>query len=175
LDIQNIVWAEGVRVPAAATAQKLIKTGFVVLTDDMDKVHDLVDQVDFLRLRFEEDYYEATKTLGRVDTTLGPLRSTTATETRAVTVAIPSGTGRRSIERSARFGSPVRRANVALNGFKLDYTNSDHHINIVEVDTDIVAIDGYTVRFRVECNYADRNFDDPYSGYVTALVIAEVG
>ena len=62
-----------------------------------------------------------------------------------------------------------------MNGFKLDYVNSDHPSNVVEVDTDVVSISGNTVTFRVECNYADQNFDDPYSGYVTALVIAEVG
>jgi hypothetical protein len=61
-----------------------------------------------------------------------------------------------------------------LNGFQLDYVNSDHHINILEADTDIVSVSGNTVNFRVECNYADRNFDDPYKGYVTASVIADV-
>lgn len=74
LNIQNIKWAEGPRNPSVSTSQKLIKNAFVVLTGDMDKVHDLVDEVDFLRLRFEEDYYEATKNLGRVDTTLGPVK-----------------------------------------------------------------------------------------------------
>ena len=97
-----------------------------------------------------------------------------ATEFRTVSIGIPSGTGRRSIEGRARFGSAVRRAGVALNGFRLDYANTDKHINVVEADTDIVSISGNTVTFRVECNYADRNFDDPYSGYVTALVVAEV-
>ena len=141
----------------------------------MEKVHDLVDQIDSLRLRFEEDFYEATKNLGRVDTTLGPLRGTTTTDFRTVSIRIPPGTGRRSIEGTASFGSTVRRASVALNGFKLDYVNSDHKINIVEADTDIVSISGNRVTFRVECNYADKNFDDSYQGYVTALVIAEVG
>ena len=126
-------------------------------------------------LRFEDDFYYATKNLGRVDTTLGPVKSTTVTDFRSVGVTIPSGTGRRSIEGAATFGGPVRRASVALNGFKLDYVNSDHHINIVEADTDVVSISGNKVTFRVECNYADKNFDDAYRGYVTALVIAEVG
>ncbi len=97
-----------------------------------------------------------------------------AIEFRTSSVAIPSGTGRRSINGSATFGSSVRRANVALNGFKLDYANSDHHINVVEADTDIVSVSGNTVNFRVECSYADKNFDDAYSGYITALVVAEV-
>ena len=74
LAVQNIIWAEGPRNPGVATSQKLIKNSFVVLTKDLTTVHDLVDRVDSLRLSFEDDYYEATKTLGRVDTTIGPLR-----------------------------------------------------------------------------------------------------
>ncbi|MCZ6641197.1 MAG: hypothetical protein O7F71_06450 [Gammaproteobacteria bacterium] len=95
-------------------------------------------------------------------------------EFRTSTVTIPNGTGRRSIAGSASFDSPIIKANVAINGFKLDYASADHHINVIEADTDIVSIDGGTVNFRVECNYADKNSDDPYSGYITALVIAEV-
>ncbi len=97
-----------------------------------------------------------------------------AIEFRTSSVTIPKGKGRRKIEGSATFSSPVKRASVAMNGFKLDYASSDHHINIVEADTDLASISGSTVKFRVECNYADKNFDDAYSGYVTALVIAEV-
>ncbi len=175
MNIQNIEWAEGTRVPSAADSPKTIKTAFCVLTGDMDNVHDLVDRVDELRLQFEQDYYEATKTLGRVDTTLGPVRAQTETQFRTVTVPIPSGTGKRTLERTVTFNGPVRRAGVALNGFKFDYTSSDHHINVIEADTDLVSVDGFNVKIRVECQYADKNFDDPYSGYVTALVIADVG
>ncbi len=74
LTTQNIIWAEGPRNPSVSTSQKLIKNGFVVLTKNLAEAHDLVEQVDRLRLRFEEDYFEATKGLGRVDTTIGPLR-----------------------------------------------------------------------------------------------------
>ncbi len=97
-----------------------------------------------------------------------------AIEFRTSSVSIPNGTGRRSITGNATFGRPVVKASVAMNGFKLDFASSDHHINIVEADTDIVSISGNTVNFRVECNYADKNSDAPYTGYVTALVIAEV-
>lgn len=90
------------------------------------------------------------------------------------TIQIPNGTGRRSIDDSVTFNSRVRRADVALNGFKLDFTNSDHHINVVEVDTDRVSVSENEVHYRVECNYADKNFDDSYSGNVEVLVIAEV-
>lgn len=71
---QNIVWAEGNRDPSYADSKKLFKHAFVVLTGDMDEVHDLADRVDFHRLRYEDDFHEATKTLGQVDTTLGPVR-----------------------------------------------------------------------------------------------------
>jgi hypothetical protein len=89
-------------------------------------------------------------------------------------ITVPSGTGPRSINGSVTFNSTVHSAGVALNGFKLDYVNADHHINFVEADTDILGVDGNTVNFRVECNYADRNFDDPYQGYITVMVVADV-
>jgi hypothetical protein len=89
-------------------------------------------------------------------------------------ITIPSGTGRRTIPGSATFDSRVIRAGVALKGFNLDYISDDHHSNVVEADTDIVSISGNTVTFQVECNYADKNFDDPFQGYVNVLVIAEV-
>ena len=95
-------------------------------------------------------------------------------EFRTQQVAIPSGTGRRSINDSVTFGSDVLRAGIAVNGFKLDYVNSDHHINIVEIDTDVISSVGRTVNFRVECDYADKNLDDSYRGEVVALIIAEV-
>ncbi len=95
-------------------------------------------------------------------------------EFRTVPITIPQGTGRRSIEGAAVFGSRVLRAGVALNGFSLDFVAPDRPFNVIEADTDLLSIEQNTVRFRVECQLADRNFDDPYSGYVTALVTAEV-
>lgn len=92
------------------------------------------------------------------------------------TITVPKGTGRQTIEGHATFNSTVRSAGVALNGFKLDFDGSDpdHHINLLEADTDIVGASGNTVTFKVECHYADRNFDDPYKGYITAMVVADV-
>ncbi len=90
-------------------------------------------------------------------------------------VNIPPGSGRRTISGSVNFTSDVIRAGVALNGFALDFAESgDRHINVVEVDTDVTTILGTTVSFDVECQYADRNFDDPYQGSVSVLVVAEV-
>jgi hypothetical protein len=103
-----------------------------------------------------------------------PRRMHMPVDFRTRSVSIPSGTGRRSINDSVTFGSPVVRAGIAVNGYKLDYVNADHHINVVEIDTDVIGFTGNTVNFRVECDYSDKNFDDPYRGEVVALVIAEV-
>jgi hypothetical protein len=89
-------------------------------------------------------------------------------------VAIPSGTGRRNINDSVSFGSLVRSAAVTINGFQLDYVKSDHHINVVEIDSDVSSISGNDVHFRVQTDYTDKNHDDPYRGYVEVLVIADV-
>jgi hypothetical protein len=96
-----------------------------------------------------------------------------------VNVPIPSGKGRRNIGfESTPFASRVMRANVALNGFKLQYDGAgvDHHIRVIEVDADFATIDGAQnkVVFTVQCDYADKNGDDAYSGSAQVLVIAEV-
>ena len=98
LTAQNIIWANGARTPTVGTSQKLFKNAFVVLTKDLKIVHDLVDTIDFLRLKFERDFYEATKTLGRVDTTLGPLRrELTPSEVVALTSGGYTGLHRHSV------------------------------------------------------------------------------
>ena len=89
-------------------------------------------------------------------------------------IEVPRGTGRRQINDSVPFQNKVRVANIALRGFLLDFVNSDHHINVVEVSTNLGVIEGEIVHFRVNCQYADRNFDDEYSGHVDVLVIADL-
>jgi len=74
LRLENFVWANGARAPSAATSPKQFKNGFVLLTRDFDRAHDLADQIDQLRRRFEADFRQATQRLLAADTTLGPLR-----------------------------------------------------------------------------------------------------
>lgn len=86
LRLENFVWANGARVPGAATSQKVFKNGFVLLTTDFNRSHDLADQIDQLRRGFETDFYAATRNLLAVDTTLGPLRrGLTASEVAGLT------------------------------------------------------------------------------------------
>ena len=95
-------------------------------------------------------------------------------EVRALGLSVPPGVGRRNIGGNVVFSRRVVDAGVMINGFRLDYVNADHEANIVEVDSDVVTINDTSVTVRTECNYADRNGDDPYSGYVTMTVIAKV-
>jgi hypothetical protein len=89
-------------------------------------------------------------------------------------VDVPRGTGRRQLNGSVPFQKKVRAANIALRGFLLDFVSSDHHINVVEVTTDFAGTEGEIVRFRVNCQYADKNFDDQYFGHIDVLVIADL-
>lgn len=93
---------------------------------------------------------------------------------RTVPITIPSGSGRKIIDGVAIFDSDVLSAGVALNGFSLRFDNRDKRFLNLEADTDFNSISGNTVSFRVECNLANDSGDDPYSGYVTALVTADI-
>ena len=90
------------------------------------------------------------------------------------TISIPNGTGLRTINDTVSFDSRVRRAEVAISGFRLDYRNADHHIDTVEIDVDLLSRAGNDVSFRVRADYADQNNDDLYRGRVEVLVIADV-
>ncbi len=71
LNIQNFINQEGPRIPSFSIAPKFWRQAFIVLTKDIHKVHDLVVTVDFLRNRWESDFYDMTRGLGRIDTILG--------------------------------------------------------------------------------------------------------
>ena len=89
-------------------------------------------------------------------------------------IDVPRDRGRRQLNDFVSFPRKVRVANIALRGFLLDFVSSDHHINVVEVTTDFAGAEGEIVRFRVNCQYADKNFDDEYFGHVDVLVIADL-
>jgi len=76
----------------------------------------------------------------------------------------------------AVFGSTVRRADVALQGFNIFYTNGDHHILREQIDVDLTSINGDSVNFAVDFTLRDNSgtFDDPFGGSVEVLVIADV-
>jgi hypothetical protein len=71
LNVGNFIAQEGGRNPSVSGAPKFWREAFVVLTNDIHRVHDLVDTVDSLRQRWEGEFAAATKGLGRIDTVLG--------------------------------------------------------------------------------------------------------
>jgi hypothetical protein len=75
---------------------------------------------------------------------------------------------------AAFFATDVRSAQTAIKSFRLDYANSDHHINVIEVRSEVTSTPGTAAALRVICQYADQNFDDAYSGQVELLVVADV-
>src|SRR5262245_35179363 len=89
-------------------------------------------------------------------------------------VDIPAGTGVRTISLIHNFGRTVNSAAAATNGFKLDYATDDHHINVIEANTAITKVDGSLVTYRVVAQFADKNFDDSFSGFIDILLIADV-
>ena len=90
---------------------------------------------------------------------------------------IPRGTGTRILRNGADFrgnGSRVQNVVVALQGFKFDHVNPDRPMNVIEVSTAVTRVQGTLVEVEVRCQYADRNFDDPFEGFVDIVMIADV-
>jgi hypothetical protein len=77
---------------------------------------------------------------------------------------------------TAVFNSNIRRANAALRGFNISFNNGDHNFLREEIDIDITAVQNNTVEVAVDFVLRDNSgtFDDPYSGKVEVLVIADV-
>jgi hypothetical protein len=96
------------------------------------------------------------------------------TDFRSVNIPIPAGTGTKTVQSVVTFGSNVQRADTAVKSFFFDFASDDHHINVVEATSGIRAINGNSVTVAANARYADKNFDDSYSGQVHVLVIAQV-
>ncbi len=77
--------------------------------------------------------------------------------------------------RTVTFPSPVRTAQIALNGFDVQYSDGDHHILRQIVDISEPTISGNAVSYRVTFLLRDGsgNIDDRYQGTVDTLVIAD--
>jgi len=75
---------------------------------------------------------------------------------------------------TVRFTRPVASAEVALQGFRARFDNGDHHVLEQEVIVNVAQIAGTTVTVNATLALRDAGgFDDPFSGFVQVLVIAE--
>lgn len=88
----------------------------------------------------------------------------------------PLSGGPQSMNLSFTFGSNIRNADAAINGFDIGFVDDDHPILRTQIDTEIVSISGATVVVRVNFSLRDNsgNFDDRYSGFVDVLVTADL-
>ena len=84
-------------------------------------------------------------------------------------------TGPFLVEQIVTFSGDVNTAEVALNGFQMHYANGNaNRLYEVEADTDVADINGPDVHIRFQANVRDATGTDPYIGYLTAVVIADV-
>lgn len=92
------------------------------------------------------------------------------------TLNYPPTTGRRQrAQTTVVFSGPVRAAQAAIKGYSVNYNNGDHHILQMEFDLD-TSISANTVTVFGDFVFRDSSgfFDDPYSGWINFVVIADV-
>jgi hypothetical protein len=88
----------------------------------------------------------------------------------------PSHTGSaQSTELTFVFPTNVRKAESAVNGFNIGFSNSDHHLFRAQVDTTVSVVNLNTVRVRVDFALRDSSgtFDDAYNGFVDVMVLVD--
>jgi hypothetical protein len=89
----------------------------------------------------------------------------------------PSVTGLQQIQvRQINFGRTVRNVTVMLQGFDIHYTNGDHHVLEESIEVSAFILSGGVVDVSADLLLRDGsgNIDDPYSGSIDAVVIADV-
>src|SRR2546426_8687416 len=103
--------------------------------------------------------------------------STMALQFRQLTINFDATSGRKQTEAAtAVFGGRVHTAEAALKGYNIRYTNGDHHVLEEEIDLDITNFNNNAVTVAAKFLLRDNsgNIDDPFSGFVQAVVIADV-
>ncbi|WP_247231713.1 hypothetical protein [Telluribacter sp. SYSU D00476] len=80
-----------------------------------------------------------------------------------------------TINRSATFSRNIRSVGAAINGFNMRFSNGDHHLLQEKVDINEITFRDRTANFSVNLLLRDGSghIDDPYSGFVDVLLIAE--
>lgn len=78
---------------------------------------------------------------------------------------------------TAVFGGTVKSAQAALKGFNCTYPTQERKFHSQEIDLDITSITGNTVTVAADFLIRDKsgNIDDPFKGWVEAVIIADVG
>ncbi len=78
-------------------------------------------------------------------------------------------------KRNVNFSGRVRSYQAMLKGYNIKYNNGDHHILEQEIDLDSRLISNNVVEVYADLVLRDNGgFDDPYSGWIEFVVIADV-
>jgi hypothetical protein len=88
----------------------------------------------------------------------------------------PATGGRQSETRVAVFSGTVNRADCAINGFDIGFTQDEHPLFRIQIDSSTELQPQNAVRVTVTFALRDNSgfFDDQYNGFVDILVIADV-
>ena len=89
----------------------------------------------------------------------------------------PSVTGLQQLQsRQINFGRTVRNVAVILQGFNVQYNNGDHHVleESIEVSGFVLGDQVVDVFANILLRDGSGNIDDPYSGSIDAVVLADV-
>ena len=91
------------------------------------------------------------------------------------TLIFPPTTGRRQrAQTTVSLPSTVRSAQAIMKGFNVIYNNGDHHILELEMDLDTtIFANNVTVVGNFVFRDSSGTFDDPYSGWINFVVIAD--
>jgi hypothetical protein len=86
------------------------------------------------------------------------------------------GSGQKELISTPVFGGHVQNATAALQSFDLRYQRSDHHVlqETVWLDASVSAAGVVTVTCRILLRDGSGNIDDPFTGSVNVVVIADV-
>lgn len=95
---------------------------------------------------------------------------------KTVRIKFPSAKGEEQHQDGvAVFDKGVKAADASLKGFNVQYTESDHHLLVIEIHVNNVSINDTKVSFGVDYLLRDHsgNIDDPYEGWIDVLVTAD--
>ncbi len=95
---------------------------------------------------------------------------------REVTIKFDSSTGKQKEPATALFGGRVLKAQAFLKGFNIGFDNGDREFLRQQIDLDVKSIRNNAVEINADFRLRDSSgyYDDPYSGWVQAVVIADV-
>ena len=96
-------------------------------------------------------------------------------------ISVPQTTGQIAVvEDSMHLRGAVRKAYVALSGYRAEYVGGDHHIKMIKVNTKVkivqdnkIGMTGANVVVTGELQIRDKNNDDAFNGSIYYTLFVE--